>query len=282
MYLLAPLSIVFIKYFPAIGRAHTTAGDYMVAGVTTGKNPLGVLCLVGSLIFIVDLAASYKERNYDKAQVAVEVCTLIMLFYLLALSNSMTSLLCLIIALSIIFSSFLKKHISKVLMAASLLYLSGITNALTAEVYETVGRNATLTGRTGIWETVLRMQPNPLIGTGYAAFWLGDRLEEIFRLFANGPRQAHNGYIEIYLNLGILGLFILILALHSAYKRITSQPCQSSHFRAFSIGFVTIFLIHNITEATFLTISPLWFIFLFLTVSSSSFSPDSSRTAMHC
>lgn len=281
MYLLAPLSIVLIKYFPAIGRTHSMAGDYMITGVATAKNPLGMLCLVGSLVFVADLFDFYKKKYYNKTQVAAELCTLIMLLYLLVLANSMTNFLCLIIASSIILSSFLQKHIVKILVLVALLYLSGIVDTLTSELYETVGRNPTLTGRTGVWEAVLRMQTNPLTGAGYGAFWAGDRLNELFKIFVNA-KQAHNGYIEVYLNLGFIGLFLILLTLHSAYRRIIAKRCQYMSFLPFSIGFLTIFIIHNITEASFLLISPLWFIFLFISMSSGSFSPDSSGAIRDC
>jgi len=46
------------------------------------------------------------------------------------------------------------------------------------------------------------MRVNPWIGAGFESFWLGPRLNKLWAQYNFMPNQAHNGYIEIYLNLG--------------------------------------------------------------------------------
>ena len=77
---------------------------------------------------------------------------------------------------------------------------------ISARLAEAVGRDPTLTGRTVIWNAVLSTHTNPLIGSGYESFWLGPRLQEVWAQTGGGITEAHNGYLEIYLNLGIVGL----------------------------------------------------------------------------
>ena len=48
------------------------------------------------------------------------------------------------------------------------------------DIVQDLGRNPTLTGRTAIWDAVLPLAGNPLIGTGYESFWLGKRLEKFW------------------------------------------------------------------------------------------------------
>ena len=86
-----------------------------------------------------------------------------------------------------------------------------------------------LTGRTGIWQTVLNEPNNPLLGTGYASFWLGERLQRIWALYPRTPLlQAHNGYIEVYLNLGMVGVAllggVLWTGLRNARRRLRRCP----------------------------------------------------------
>lgn len=44
---------------------------------------------------------------------------------------------------------------------------------------------------------------NRLVGAGYESFWLGTRLDIAWNAFPNFRlREAHNGYVELFLNLG--------------------------------------------------------------------------------
>jgi O-antigen ligase len=136
------------------------------------------------------------------------------------------------------------------------------------------GRDATLTGRTGIWQTVLSEPINPLLGTGYTSFWLGERLQRIWALYPRTPLiQAHNGYLEVYLNLGLVGLTllggVLWTGLRNARRRLHAGSYETGNlddsiFQTFTIAYIVAYLLYNITEATFQGLSFLFIIFLFL------------------
>src|SRR6476660_4629913 len=53
-FLLLPLSVVFIKWFPGYGRAYGSGGDMMFTGVTTQKNSLGEIVLLFTLFMVWD------------------------------------------------------------------------------------------------------------------------------------------------------------------------------------------------------------------------------------
>ena len=53
-YLFLPLSVVYIRYFPDLGRFYSRAGGMQVTGVTTQKNSLGVLVLICGLVLLWD------------------------------------------------------------------------------------------------------------------------------------------------------------------------------------------------------------------------------------
>src|SRR5207244_5423105 len=71
---------------------------------------------------------------------------------------------------------------------------------------EAMGRDSTLTGRTDIWKEVLSTDVDPWLGTGFESFWLGKRAEQLWKKYYWHPNQAHNGYIEIFINLGWAGV----------------------------------------------------------------------------
>lgn len=77
------------------------------------------------------------------------------------------------------------------------------------------GKDATFTGRSQIWEIVVdHIRTRPLFGSGYGAYWSGlfwwSPSYDHFRKLYFYPGSAHNGYLEVLIDLGIVGLFCLI------------------------------------------------------------------------
>ena len=95
-YILFPLSVVFIKYFPEIGRSFSRAGEAMFGGVTTQKNSLGETIFVFSLFVVWDLVLLLggEKRPGRTAQVWIRIGILVMGLWLLEMCDSQTSFLC--------------------------------------------------------------------------------------------------------------------------------------------------------------------------------------------
>ena len=122
---------------------------------------------------------------------------------------------------------------------------------MNAELAGAVGRDPTLTGRTIIWSAVLSMHTNPLFGTGYESFWLGPRLQHVWQSAGAGINEAHNGYLEVYLNLGIIGVVLMAGFLISSYRSICRRLDTFSSFGSLSLALWTILPFYNVTEAAF-------------------------------
>ena len=137
---------------------------------------------------------------------------------------------------------------------------------------KSMGREVTLTGRTDLWKSLLDAGTNPVIGTGYESFWLGKKAEKIWEIFLWMPNQAHNGYLELYLNLGILGLLLLGLAFVSAFLDINRTFKTDYEWGRFRIAFFLIVLFYNVAEAAFLKNHLVWLMFLFITIGSPTYS----------
>jgi O-antigen ligase len=77
------------------------------------------------------------------------------------------------------------------------------------------GKNLTFSGRTLIWAAVLQEAfQHPWLGTGYGAFWQGNIAGspsgELIRDIGFTVWQSHNGYIDVFNETGIIGLFLLV------------------------------------------------------------------------
>jgi len=128
---------------------------------------------------------------------------------------------------------------------------------LTFDIYGTVvnltGHESTIQGRGHLWETLLETDTNPLFGAGFESYWLGERVEKIWSMpeFWWQPNQAHNGYLELYLNLGIVGLLILAGVIFATFWKIRLELLENFEWGRFQMGCLLAILAHNWTEAGF-------------------------------
>ena len=129
-----------------------------------------------------------------------------------------------------------------------------------------LGRNITLTDRDVLWKVLLGMHTNPWIGTGFESFWLGNRLEYISDIMSWIPNEAHNGYLEIYLNLGIIGLILLTPIILFGNKIIINKFEDNVKFKILGMVFLVVLLFYNVTEAAFKGANIIWNIFLFMII----------------
>jgi len=285
-YLLVPLSIVLIKYFPTLGKRYSDwTGAAEFSGVTTGKNLLGVVCLVSVIFFFWDTLTRWPNRKERRTKriILVNVAFLAMAFWLLNLAHSATSSVCTVIGCIVVAATRSKwggRHpgLLKVLIPVSffLYLLLAFGFDLNGQLAGYVGRDPTLTDRTGIWKLVLSMNTNPLVGTGYESFWLGPRLPQIWKVF--GPiNESHNGYLEVYLNLGLIGVFLLCGFLIASYRKICKQLTSSPDLASLNLAFWTVMLFYNMTEAAF-KFHLMWVVFLVVAIAVPKHAADRVRT----
>jgi hypothetical protein len=112
-----------------------------------------------------------------------------------------------------------------------------------------------------IWTDLLTYPINPVLGAGFESFWLGERLEVLWEKWWWQTNQAHNGYIEIYLKLGLVGLVMLGGWIISGFRNAKYELLQDSGFGRLRIAFWAVILVYNYTEATFKAVSFVWTIF---------------------
>ena len=267
-YVVVPVSILFIKYYPQWGWASDEWGALAYTGITTNKNALGADCLTLGLFFfwyllqIWPLERDKRRRN----ELLLTGGFLMAIWWLFSQAHSATSLTSFFIgALIVVFvgiRSINKNFLGTYMLAALVLYAAAeLAFGISARFSEALGRGAGLSGRTLLWTRLLEMDINPILGTGFESFWLGKRLEGIEGIFFFIPNQAHNGYLETYLTLGLIGLFILIALIIATFRKIHAGLFRNFEWARCRLGFLAAIVIYNWTEAAFKTINPLWFAF---------------------
>jgi len=260
-YLHVPLSILLIKYFPSVGNSFSAWGGQEHTGVSTSKNMLGAVCLVSGIFFFWDTVMRWHQRRDKRVKrvILVNIAFIGMILWLLNLSDSKTSTICLSLGCLVIAaarSSFGRRHINwfKALAPISFLVYVILTVGfgMGGQLSQAVGRSADMSDRTRIWEVLLSVPVNPVLGTGYQSFWLGPRVKWVWaRLSGDDVLEAHNGYLQIYLDLGLIGLSLLCMFLIATYRKICKRLKSLTPLGSLGLGLWTVLLFYNVSEAAF-------------------------------
>jgi exopolysaccharide production protein ExoQ len=292
-FLLIPLSVVLIKYYPDLGRMqgkHWAANMWI--GVTTHKNPLGQLC-VASLLGFLWTISDFRMRHQKLPRLPfvplpVAFLYIAMIAYLLNGggnddSRSSTAFTCLAWAIALYFllgklrnnTDRLVGYFMMGVVAIGILSmtLAAFGTSLQAIVAQVQGKNATFSDRTYLWADVIRIgKEHMLLGTGYGGFWVPSLYPKLSPQVDNRPAECHNGYLETYANLGLVGVallaFIIIQSLRNAMK---TAHVDFEYGRIRLVLLLTI-IVFNYTEASFPRGTHIfWFSFLMVALYAAPF-----------
>ena len=273
-YFLFPLSWVTEKYFPMIGRGYTHAGEPMVTGLTSQKNTLGQVLFVFGLVLVWDLLEIRKMEpgGQRKLLERIRIGMLLLGGWLMIRCDSQTSLICFLAG---IFILWLGSRLARLPNGKPLL-ISCIVAAFSIIAFDkafhlsdmairALGRNPTLTGRTQIWQLVLDQQTHPILGDGFYIFWDTEKGGAVIRALAR-IQSAHNGYLEMYVDGGVIAVFLLGLLLLASGKRAIERWFKQSPLGMMALTFWLLSILYNFSESNFFRLAPLWFAFLLLTI----------------
>jgi O-antigen ligase len=273
-YILAPVSVLFIKYYPDIGRGFDQwTGDPMNVGITADKNALGHDCMVLGIFLVWYGMKVWRQERTPARRNELAICGLLlgMNAWLIYMAHSMTAAMSLVIGIATLIFVGLpfvdKRAVGVILFGVAVsLAIAELGFGASAHVVEFLGKDSTLTGRTELWQELLKFSINPLIGTGFEGFWLGERFDQISQGHWWQPNQAHNGYLETYLNLGVLGVCFMVILLIVALMRSCNELYRDFELGRFQLGLLSMVVIYNWTEAAFKGLSFVWFVFFLVVI----------------
>jgi exopolysaccharide production protein ExoQ len=260
-YIFLPLSLFLIMFVTSIGISHDWDGSETWLGLTSHKNVLGEVTLTSSLYFLSTIVSGWKKTN-----MSINLLYLVLSLILLLGCKSDTSLLVLGIGVFIFIAITRKRYnVASIKKVTGLIIFAIICFALVfpfrpevftqkiAGLVTAGGKNTTLTGRTDLWYDILPYASrHPILGCGYGSFWVGNLANDLWEKHPWSPGQAHNGYLDVYVELGALGIFLLIGVIVSGYKNIIKTFEIDFDYARLRMTFLILLLIHNITESSFL------------------------------
>jgi len=248
----ALLTFVLIAISPARALSGADGGGG-IRGVFPHKNILGGVMALALLV-------EWTLREQRTRGKIVRIISLCAYGVLLVSSNSLTSVVTVAAAVSVtwvIRVLYARRQIPfplLVIFAVAFVGDIALVGIETRDVMSMMGRSADMTGRTELWSAVAQtIMTRPLLGFGFSGFWKGASpsaalVENQIRWT---PTYSHNGYLEIALSLGFLGLLLVAWMLATGLKRAWLQAKRNEgYLDSWPIALFLFVTIHNVAECT--------------------------------
>ena len=248
------MSVVMVMLFPQYGIDPTYHGSPW-RGVFVHKNTLGRVMLLGAVASCCSARKSLAGRTLQFVLLAAFAA-------LLALSRSATAVVSgAVLLVSMLTYTLLRcrltARISIIMMILALLaVLIPVAKDHEDALLAVVGRDSTLTGRDALWgEVILAIDQRPLLGYGFDQFWRGKEgpSEAATRAVGLVNPNAHNGFLEICLDLGVIGLLIFGIGFVLRYRSALSRFwVRGDRAAMWPLAYLSFLLLYNLTESTLL------------------------------
>jgi exopolysaccharide production protein ExoQ len=239
-----------------------------IQGIVGNANHLGFLALLAALVFAIELADRRLRRRWHSiAWLAIAAVTLVF-------TRSATVTIALV-GVAVVLGVVLLLRRESTPRARRFTYL-GIGGALVVgatlvvlfwgAILGALGKSSDLTGRIGIWEKVIGLaQERPAFGWGWVSYWVPWAPPFDDLAFRNGVRmlQAHNTWLDLWLQLGVVGVVVFAALVLSTLARSWSfavdreqrAPHAPLPYRALSLlplGILTALLVQSLAESRLL------------------------------
>lgn len=241
---------------PSPGAPDPLAEDGL-RGVFFHKNGLGRAMAFGTLTVLLEAFLRRRLLRSDVALVA-------MFTTLVVLSRSATAIILAALALGIflVLPLLRQPHLHMTLVGAglvaagALVAIVGLAGVGLDDLAGLLGRDASLTGRLGVWAAAAdSVRDRIWLGHGFAGFWVEGYPPAV--LVAQLTRfpdvsQGHNGYIDILLQVGVAGLAVAAGSFALTGGRLWRRLRSGEDRAAAAMAAVGVFIIAaNVTESSF-------------------------------
>lgn len=226
-------------------------------GIFSHKNGFGDKMVLATLIFLIQLLDKKSKNNSWLLWIYIFLALICVV-----LSKSGNALLGLVIMLTLFFIARILRSRYEIMISAFLSFaivgLAGMTwfSSNEAVFFAAIGEDATLTGRTEIWQYVWdQIQQRPWLGYGYKGFWHNLDGASSYVNLAYGPYgnngipHAHNGFLEILLATGVLGLSVFLIGYLINLVKSIALVRQSRDMETFwPLLYLTYTIVSNLVE----------------------------------
>jgi exopolysaccharide production protein ExoQ len=245
-------TVAFAVFVPSLGLDHTPGHAADWQGVFTQKNACGRIMVLGAAVIL-----------FGPRLTPARLAAFALFLFVLVMSGSRGAWLiaAAVFLLALILIAARRagprfRLVFAVNAPVAVAALAATAAALAPRALRLLGRDPTLSGRTAIWAQVLRsIAQRPRLGYGYDAFWrdsTGPSLQ-VSAAVHFVVEHAHNGFLEIALELGLAGLALFTLSWLAAWRALWPLwRAGPLHAIAFPLALLVLIALYNLDENTLL------------------------------
>jgi len=229
-------------------------------GVLANAKLLGALMAFNAVLWLMQVI---QQRQLVTPSSWIVVFSLILLIVSNAKGALVGGVILLYVAVVLLLLNRLKFKQSVAVAVFSALFSIVLVLSIETGVdylFQLLGKDPTLTGRTNIWEQIVDDIKNHPLGHGYNGFWqswrgnddpaLSIQFGSIDVYQGNRPYHAHNGFLDVGLQLGYIGLILfLICFLITAARAIWLAQFSNGYEAVFPLLILTYLVVANLSES---------------------------------
>jgi exopolysaccharide production protein ExoQ len=278
--LIVGLSLVYALLLPKYGiMGGVHAGAWR--GIYTHKNNFGKMMTLSSVVFTLLLFSGQKQKLWFSVGLGLSV----MLLLLSTSKGALVNVVAMWSAIAICRLFRLQYHLLVISLGSIAIAAGGaslwLVDNLEFIVVDVLDKDLTLTGRTDLWMTVLGMiKQRPWLGYGYQAFWdgLNGPSAVIWRAEAWQVPDAHNGFLDLLLQLGIIGMVVFLVGYfaNATSSIIRLRSLAGSEF-IWPVPFLIFMILSNLSETSLMRANDIFWV-LYVAIALSRLMPLEDRS----
>jgi exopolysaccharide production protein ExoQ len=269
------LSVVVQVFFPGLIPVVDKAYPDAWVGLFDQKNVFARMIVLAAIVVLASVRRSIRGTLTAVFAVLAAVGLIILTQSMTAVVALVGLILVLQFAPTLRWTGRIRTFItfSAAAMAAPVIYL---VLRYRGPLTQLLGRTGTLTGRAQLWAVCISsIALKPVLGYGYSAFWMVS--EEALRVSAMlhwMVPHAHNAYIEMALDLGLVGL-ALYVAVHivALWRAVVFMRSDSEPGAKWPLVYLCFTLLYSFTESSVLVPGSIFWM-LFVAAASTASQPE--------
>ncbi|MDO4522928.1 MAG: O-antigen ligase family protein [Eubacteriales bacterium] len=233
-------NLASLLLFSSVGYYVDDGYGYIFRGIYMQKNGLGAE--MGAALCLQTAFACLKRLDQERMS-RIFILSYFAEIFLMLVSQSTSSMISAIITCLYLIYVFRKNEnvyriqwgISYTSISVGFLFASSVILPIVAPFLESLGKDATLSNRTPMWKNVINFMQKSHTMTGYGLlqFWENpEALKALQRMFSSNSWYrtmdygAHNVILEMWLDIGLVGIAVFFLTMISCFHRVKEQTIQ--------------------------------------------------------
>jgi O-antigen ligase len=231
-----------------------------IQGIVGNSNLLAFFALLAAIVFSVQIAGRATSRTWTTVWLLIALLTL-------GLTRSTTVLIAgVATGLVAVFLVLVRRTTGRGripwYVGGALLAGGGIAAATVfrGPLLGLLGKSPDLTNRLDIWDIVLNLAAQrPVAGWGWVSYWVPwvEPFKDLVAIKGVPYYQAHNAWIDVFFQIGIIGLVVFGALVLSTVGRSWTRALDLEHGRGKAIGFLPVLImvaliVHSLAESRLL------------------------------